>query len=164
MVKPIRLSLVQYTLQPPLLDFEVSMPMMQGSEGATFDQVKDLADQVQKEEGKKGQTTLELPVEDLFRTLESLESIRDESAGVEVFEKKGNIAFSRKSSFGSAIERRRIKVENWSGKKFSMNPDLFSDTLSCYTGENVTLYFSEKTIAFFNETGSTKTTYSCLLK
>lgn len=141
------------------LGFELSLPVLQGVEGQSFDQARQLIEGLAKQRTKH---ELTIEVDDIQQTIESLIAVDDGQSAIVVSSDKGKAKFSISSGFGHANERKKIDLTGWS-KEFKLNPKLFSDTLGVFPSKEVTIQFHDVMVVMVDESGASRAIYSCLL-
>ena len=141
------------------LAFELSIPLLQGIESQSFDQAKTLVDQITT---RKSKHQVSLTIEDINQMMTNLSAVNDGSAGIEVATHKGHIKFSLASTFGKAIEVKKIPAD-WGKTKYVINQTVFTDIMRVCPAKEVNLSFYESMVVLIVEVSTIRLVYTCVL-
>ena len=141
------------------LGFELSLPILQGLEGQTFDQARQFIEGLA---AQKTSHSLTIEVDDIKQTIDSLIAVDDGQSPIIISSERGKAKFSISSGFGHANERKKIDLTGWT-KEFKLNPKLFTDTISVFPSKEVKLNFHDVMVTMVDEIGASRVVYSCLL-
>jgi len=158
--EPFAFTLGQAYISAEGKGFSLSLPLMQGIEGQSFEQVQGLVEKL--EAGNDG-CTVDLNSKALAQTIEGFAAISEGDDTLTLKSAKGLLCFNAQTNFGTAKERKQIKVDWPKGSEFTLNPNLFMDTVNNHPGEDLSLRLLNNMVICTTDQDATHLVYACLL-
>lgn len=134
------------------------MPLLQGSEGLSYDQVSSFVQKLPKTE-----SSAKIPLDDLKRAVDNFGSVRDDKSSIDFVGTKGTLQVGMATKFGAVAEQLKNSAEGKWKKTYSVPPDYFQDILNVFPGKDCVLEFSSNMVVLRDLQNGVEATYSCLL-